>query len=93
MAKAVVVSGTDRSGAEQNKLTHSVTGSIERSVDFLKDVRNEMRKVVTPTREEVRSMTAVVIGTVFAFAAYFYVVDQILGRTIQGVLHWLGTGQ
>ncbi len=93
MAKAVVAAGTERAGAEQNKLTHSVTGAIERSTNFLKDVRNEMRKVVTPSREEVRTTTAVVIGTVFAFAAYFYVVDQILGRTIQGVLHWLGTGQ
>jgi len=88
MAKAVVVSGV-----EQNKLTGNVTGVIERSTDFLKDVRNEMRKVVTPSREEVRNTTGVVIATVFAFAAYFYVVDQILGRTIQGVLHWLGTGQ
>jgi preprotein translocase subunit SecE len=63
---------------------------ITRTVDFLKDVRSEMRKVVTPSWDEVRSMTTVVILTVFAFAAFFYVVDGILGRVVQAMLHWLG---
>ena len=63
---------------------------ITRTADFLKDVRSEMRKVVTPSREEVRSMTTVVILTVFAFAAFFYVVDGVLGRVVQSTLHWLG---
>ena len=49
-----------------------------------------MRKVVTPSRQEVQTTTIVVIFTVFAFAFYFYAVDQILGRIIQALLHWLG---
>ena len=61
-----------------------------RTVDFLRDVRSEMRKVITPSREEVQTTTTVVIVTVFAFAAYFYVVDAVLGRVIQALLHWLG---
>ena len=48
------------------------------------------RKVTTPSREEVRTTTTVVIVTVFAFAAYFYVVDAVLSRVIQSLLHWLG---
>jgi preprotein translocase subunit SecE len=59
----------------------------------LKDVRSEMRKVVTPSKEEVRTTTTVVILTVFAFAAFFYVVDGVLGRTVQALLHWLGGTQ
>ena len=93
MAKAVVVAGEERSGAQGNKITGQVSGVIERSTGFLRDVRSEMRKVVTPSRQEVQTTTGVVIGTVFAFAAYFYVVDQVLGRTIHSLLHWLGTGQ
>jgi preprotein translocase subunit SecE len=52
-----------------------------------------MRKVVTPSWEEVRSMTTVVIVTVFAFAAFFYVVDGILGRVVRALLHFLGGTQ
>ena len=69
---------------------NQLTGVFTRTADFLRDVRSEMRKVTTPSREEVRTTTTVVIVTVFAFAAYFYVVDAVLGRVIQSVLHWLG---
>jgi preprotein translocase subunit SecE len=67
-----------------------LTGIFSRSVSFLSDVRGEMRKVTTPSKEEVRNTTTVVIVTVFAFAAYFYVVDGVLGRVMQTMLHWLG---
>jgi preprotein translocase subunit SecE len=69
---------------------NQLTGMYTRTVDFLRDVRSEMRKVTTPSREEVRTTTTVVIVTVFAFAAYFYVVDAVLSRAIQSLLHWLG---
>ncbi len=57
---------------------------------FLTDVRNEMRKVSSPTRAEVQSTTTVVILAVFAFAAFFYVVDTVLGYLLQALLHALG---
>jgi preprotein translocase subunit SecE len=69
---------------------NQLTGLYTRTADFLRDVRSEMRKVTTPSREEVRTTTTVVIVTVFAFAAYFYVVDAVLSRAIQSLLHWLG---
>ena len=58
----------------------------ERLVQFLRDARQEMHKVVTPTREEVRTNTIIVISTVFLFAAYFMVIDQTVGRGIDKVL-------
>ena len=45
-----------------------------------------MRKVVTPTRDEVQATTIVVIVTVFIFAAFFWLVDNIFGRA-SSVLH------
>ena len=69
---------------------NQLTGMYTRTADFLRDVRSEMRKVTTPSREEVRTTTTVVIVTVFAFAAYFYVVDAVLSRVSQSLLHWLG---
>lgn len=61
----------------------------QRFWNFLKDVRGELHKVVTPSRQEVQSTTTVVIITVFLFAAFFYVVDTIFGRAIQTLLSWL----
>ena len=58
------------------------TAGPERLMLFLKDTRQEMRKVVTPTRAEVQSSTIVVIITVFLFAAYFELVDIVLGTGI-----------
>lgn len=54
----------------------------ERLRSFLTDVRSEMRKVVWPSREEVKSTTGVVIGCVFVFAGYFFLVDYVVGQGI-----------
>jgi preprotein translocase subunit SecE len=51
-------------------------------IDFLKDVRSEMRKVVAPTWTEVRATTMIVIVTVFIFAAYFELVDFVVGQGV-----------
>lgn len=72
---------------------NSLTGLWGRTTDFLRDVRGEMRKVVVPSRKEVESTTAVVIVTVFIFAAYFYVVDWVIGGGIQYVLRQMGGAQ
>jgi preprotein translocase subunit SecE len=58
---------------------------VTRSRDFLRDVRAEMRKVVTPSWKEVQSTTAVVIVSVFIFAGFFWLVDAVFGNAI----HWL----
>jgi preprotein translocase subunit SecE len=47
--------------------------------------------VITPTREEVQTTTIVVIVTVFIFAAYFWLVDSIVGRGIELLLKKLST--
>jgi preprotein translocase subunit SecE len=109
MAKSATVDRDDKQGTQPVKVANKaankiatqgnavpgtqITGLYTRTVDFLRDVRGEMRKVVTPSREEVRSTTTVVIITVFAFAAYFYVIDAVLYRTVQTMLHWLGSVQ
>lgn len=81
MAKAVAVAeDQSNSGIQQIK------SLPDRLSSFLKDVRSEMRKVVTPSRAEVQSTTTVVIVTVFIFAAYFWLVDNIIGRAVEYVL-------
>ncbi|WP_446745561.1 preprotein translocase subunit SecE [Silvibacterium acidisoli] len=91
MAKAVTVPDQDRSSAQQG--VSKVSGFFNQTKSFLSDVRGEMRKVVTPTREEVRSTTTVVIVAVFVFAAFFYVVDSVLDQILRVLLHSLGAAQ
>ncbi len=61
---------------------------IESTKDYVGELRNEMRKVSWPNRKQVESTTFVVIFSVFAFAAYFEVVDTALSRVIKGVLNY-----
>ena len=82
MAKASVLPATQQPVRQENAITRGRT--------FLGEVRNEMRKVSSPSRAEVQSTTTVVILTVFAFAAFFYVIDSILGYVLKAVLQWLG---
>jgi preprotein translocase subunit SecE len=56
--------------------------------DYINELKLEMRRVTWPNRKQVESTTLVVIFSVFAFAGYFWVVDGILGRGVQGVLRY-----
>jgi preprotein translocase subunit SecE len=56
--------------------------------EYFGGLRLEMRRVTWPSRKQVESTTAVVIFSVFAFAAYFEVVDTILSKAIQGILNF-----
>ena len=77
MAKATVVADE-----QQNSGLDHIKSQPARLAEFLKDVRAEMRKVISPSREEVQSTTIVVIVTVFIFAAYFWLVDNIIGHGV-----------
>ena len=85
MAKALAVADEQNTGVQRFK------AGPDKLVAFLKDVRSEMRKVVSPTRAEVQSTTIIVLVTVFVFAAYFWLVDNIIGRAIEALLHKLST--
>ena len=54
----------------------------QRSKEYYADLKNEMKRVTWPSRKQVESTTVVVIVTVFAFAAYFKVVDSFINATI-----------
>jgi preprotein translocase subunit SecE len=85
MAKTIAPPEQTNTGLEQFKAQPA------RLMEFLKDVRSEMRKVISPSRAEVQSTTIVVLVTVFIFAAYFWLVDNIIGRAVEAVLHKLTT--
>ena len=56
--------------------------------DYINELKLEMRRVTWPSRKQVESTTGVVIFSVFAFAAYFYVVDGLLSKGVRNVLNF-----
>lgn len=79
MAKAALVE-------QNNTALDKVKQPTQRLGDFLGDVRNEMRKVSTPSTADTRTTTGVVIVTVFAFAAYFWIVDYGINHTLNALI-------
>jgi len=52
---------------------------------YIQELQTEMRRVTWPSWKQVRATTGVVLVCVFAFAAYFWVVDLILSGTLTRV--------
>ena len=58
---------------------------------FYSDVRTEMRKVTAPSWKEVRATTAVVIITVFIFAVYFAIIDNLIASGVKFLFDYFKT--
>ena len=63
-----------------------VNAWVQRTKDYINDLKVEMRRVSWPNRQQVEGTTAVVIFSVFAFAGYFFVVDAVLSAGVKGIL-------
>jgi preprotein translocase subunit SecE len=70
---------------ERKSFLDSVKEWPEITRNYIAELKIEMKRVTWPTRKQVESTTVVVIVTVFAFAAYFSVVDSALRRAITGI--------
>jgi preprotein translocase subunit SecE len=54
---------------------------------YLEELQTEMRRVTWPSWKQVRATTLVVIIAVFAFAAYFAVIDQIFISLVNKIMN------
>ena len=93
--KTAMEKGDERSAKRQapGALAEFGGGALSKWTEFtsfLRDVRAEMRKVVTPSPKEVRVTTGVVIVAVFLFGLFFFIVDFILRVGVYGLLGKLG---
>ena len=93
--KAAIVRGEERSAKRQEPgaLAEFGGGAMNKWQEFtgfLSDVRAEMRKVVAPTWNEVKTTTTVVIVAVFIFGAYFFVVDGLFKQAVHELLKRTG---
>jgi preprotein translocase subunit SecE len=53
--------------------------------DYFDELRHEMKLVTWPSWKQVRGTTGVVLAAVFAFGAYFFVIDNIINKLVQRV--------
>jgi len=83
MAKSAAVSVANNEG-----LGAKLKAWPQRTKSFYTEVRTEMKKVTTPSMKEVQATTVVVIITVFMFGAYFWLVDTIIGHSIDQVFRY-----
>jgi len=56
---------------------------IEKSIQFLREVKIELKKVTWPPKNQAISFTAVVLILVFIFAIYFGIVDAGLSALVR----------
>ena len=62
--------------------------ALARIIQYLHDVRAEMRRVSWPTVNNVKNTTIITLIAVVFFAIYLWAVDQGMSRLIQGI-DWL----
>jgi preprotein translocase subunit SecE len=55
--------------------------------NYFEELQTEMKRVTWPSWKQVRATTIVVIIAVFAFAAYFAVIDEIFLSLIQKLMN------
>jgi preprotein translocase subunit SecE len=61
-------------------------GVIQKGMQFLREVRVELKKVTWPNRKQTAASTVVVIVLVFIIAAFLGLVDFSLSKLVQVVL-------
>ena len=79
----------EESNKETRPSTKSGRGGWKNPLEFLREVRLEMKKVTWPTRAEVLSTTVVVMIAVVFFAAYLWGVDNLLELFFHQIELWL----
>ena len=65
-------------------------GFIERTIQFLRDTRAEMRRVSWPTLVMVKNTTIITLIAVVFFALYLFAVDRVWTFLIERLRGWLG---
>ena len=89
----IVAPRTARFGeGPEGKAARRERGQAERGpgrlVQFVHDVRAELKRVSWPSAKEVQNTTIITLIAVIFFAVYLFVVDQALSRLILG-LDWV----
>ena len=83
--------GVEGRGARRERgLSGPRIGPVGRLIQFLHDVRAEMRRVSWPTFNEVKNTTIITLIAVIFFAVYLFLVDRVWTFVLTQLNHLLG---
>lgn len=74
------------SGTTKSEPTGKIRGIVDQSIQFLREVKVELKKVAWPSKKQTIGSTAVVLILVFIIAAFLGVVDMGLSGLVRLVL-------
>ena len=80
----------DNLKAAPGRALDGVTGSFSGLREFLREVRNELKRVTWPSRKEVYATTVVVILTSMFFGVYLWGLDLLFSSLISRMFRWFG---
>jgi preprotein translocase subunit SecE len=75
----------EKTMSEATSITQRAAAWPIRVKDYFEELQHEMKLVTWPSWKQVRATTGVVLAAVFAFGAYFFLVDNIIGKLVQRV--------
>lgn len=70
----------------ENARTSKLANARKRFVKFFKDIRNELKKVIWPTRSQLINNTISVLVVCFLVGGIIWVSDAILGKIVEWTL-------
>ena len=59
---------------------------MKKFVEYIKQSVSELKKVSWPSKEEVKSSTLIVIGTIIFVSLFLGLVDKVISKVIQMVI-------
>jgi preprotein translocase subunit SecE len=73
-------------GAAKSASPGRVKGVVDQSIQFLREVKVELKKVAWPSKKQTMGSTAVVLILVFIISAFLGIVDMGLSSLVRLVL-------
>jgi preprotein translocase subunit SecE len=79
-----------RAVRRERNLAGPRTGFFQRTAQFVRDTRSEMRRVSWPTANEVKNTTIITLIAVIFFALYLFGIDRVWAYLIEHLRTLLG---
>jgi preprotein translocase subunit SecE len=79
-----------RAVRRERNLAGPRTGFFQRTAQFVRDTRSEMRRVSWPTANEVKNTTIITLIAVIFFALYLFGIDRVWAFLIERLRTLLG---
>ena len=86
----IKVKNGESPGGAGSELGQKVSGTIQNTREFLREVRVEMKQVTWPSRDDVVSTTSVVLVAVAFFGVFLWIVDYGVQRAVSYIFKLFG---